>query len=446
MSRSTVLVAVLLAVGAALVLNVNGYYVFVLANVALLALVGIGLNVLLGLTGQMSFGHVGFYAIGAYTVAILTGKPAMSFWLAWPIAMLVSGVLGALLALPALRVKGPYLAMITIAFGFIVEHSIVELRDLTGGQNGIMGIKAPSLFGLVKGESAMALIALAAVGVALAAFARLSRGTWGAAMRAVRDSEVAAESIGLNPLVIKTVAFALSATCAGAAGALFAPLSGFVTPHTFGFGQSILFVLVVMIGGSGSIVGPLMGAIVVGLLPELLAGLEDYRLLFFGLLLLVVLWLAPEGMAGLWDRWQSRRRRTDSTVRAASDGAVSNGVAPIAARAHAELEAVDLSLAFGGLKAVDTLSLRAPAKKCHESDWSQWRRQDHGAEFAQRILPTGFRPVFAGRAITEWPDLASDCPGRGCAYLSNFTAFRLLERLGERRAGPAARASGIAAR
>ncbi len=97
-----------------------------LANVALLAIVGIGLNVLIGLTGQMSFGHVGFYAIGAYTVAILTTKAGVSFWLAWPIAALIGGATGALLALPALRVKGPYLAMITIAFGFIVEHSIVE--------------------------------------------------------------------------------------------------------------------------------------------------------------------------------------------------------------------------------------------------------------------------------------------------------------------------------
>ena len=204
----------LMALGCALALQVNGYWVFVLANVALLAIVGIGLNVLIGLTGQVSFGHVGLYAIGAYTVAILTSKAGFSFWLAWPIAALLGGACGALLALPALRVKGPYLAMITIAFGFIVEHAIVEARSLTGGQNGLMGITAPSLGGLVQGERAMAVLAVLTVGVTLAGYAWLSRGTWGAAMRAVRDSETAAESVGPNPLALKTMAFALSAVCA----------------------------------------------------------------------------------------------------------------------------------------------------------------------------------------------------------------------------------------
>src|SRR6185295_9689283 len=141
-------------------------------------------------------------------------------------------------------------------------------------------------------------------------FARLARSSWGAAMRAVKDSEVAAESVGLNPVAIKALAFALSAACAGLAGALFAPLSGFVTPSSFAFLQSILFVLVVMIGGAGSFAGPVVGAVIVGVLPEALASLEDYRLLFFGALLLVVLWIAPDGVAGLVQRsvalWRGR--------------------------------------------------------------------------------------------------------------------------------------------
>ena len=120
-------VLALLAAGLVAAATVNGYYVFVLANVALLAIVGIGLNVLQGLTGQVSFGHVGFYAIGAYTVGILGTKAGWSFWAAWPVAALLSGVVGGLLALPALRVKGPYLAMVTIAFGFIVELSLIHI-------------------------------------------------------------------------------------------------------------------------------------------------------------------------------------------------------------------------------------------------------------------------------------------------------------------------------
>jgi branched-chain amino acid transport system ATP-binding protein len=350
--------AIVLGLGAGLALSLNGYWVFVLAQVALLAIVGVGLNVLLGLTGQVSFGHVGFYAIGAYTVAILTTKAGLSFWLAWPIAALLGAASGALLALPALRVKGPYLAMITIAFGFIVEHGIVEAGALTGGQNGIMGIAGPALGSLAQGERAMALLAIATAGLALAAYTWLARGTWGAAMRAVRDAETASESIGLNPLAIKTVAFALSALVAAAAGALFAPLSGFVTPHTFGFIQSILFVLVVMLGGAGSVAGPLVGAVIVGLLPELLAGLEEYRLLFFGVLLLVVLWVAPDGVAGLVQRL--RLRLWPQALSAPAEVAQAGGPV-LPQRTRLPLTAQGLTMQFGGVRAVSELHFDAPA-------------------------------------------------------------------------------------
>ena len=351
-------VMAVLGLGAGLALSLNGYWVFVLAQVALLAIVGVGLNVLIGLTGQMSFGHVGFYAIGAYTVAILTSKAGVSFWLAWPLAALIGAACGALLALPALRVKGPYLAMITIAFGFIVEHSIVEAGALTGGQNGIMGITGPALGSLAQGERAMALLAIAAAGLALAVYAWLSRGTWGAAMRAVRDAETASESIGLNPLAIKTVAFAVSALFAAAAGALFAPLSGFVTPHTFGFIQSILFVLVVMLGGASSVAGPLVGAVIVGLLPELLAGLEEYRLLFFGVLLLVVLWVAPDGMTGLVRRLRLRLWPAVPAPRAAAS---TNTAPALPKRTRLPLAAQGLTMQFGGVRAVSDLHFSAPA-------------------------------------------------------------------------------------
>ena len=345
--------------GAVMALTVNPYYAFVLANVALLAVVGIGLNLLMGLSGQVSFGHVGFYAVGAYAVAILTSKAGLSFWLAWPIAVVLAGAMGALLALPALRVKGPYLAMITIAFGFIVEHAIVEMRDLTGGQNGIMGIGSPTL-GPVAGEQAVALLALLSAVVVLAGYAWLSRGTWGAALRAVRDSETAAESIGLNPLAVKVVAFALSAACAGLAGGLFAPLSGFVTPHTFGFVQSILFVLVVMLGGAGSVAGPLVGALIVGLLPELLSSLEEYRLLFFGGLLLLVLWAAPDGMVGLAQRQWHRLLHRLRGARAVSwqPASAPEGFA-LPTRARQVLAAQGLTMQFGGVRAVGDLSLQA---------------------------------------------------------------------------------------
>ncbi|MEC5386628.1 branched-chain amino acid ABC transporter ATP-binding protein/permease [Uliginosibacterium sp. H3] len=354
------LVFALIGVTLALVLaaTLNGYYVFVLANVALLAIVGIGLNVLMGMSGQVSFGHVGFYALGAYVVAVLTSKAGWSFWAAWPMAAAVSCAIGALLALPALRAKGPYLAMITIAFGFIVEHSAVELRDITGGQNGIMGIAAPALGGVFRAERAMAALAVMTAAIALLGYVLLSRGSWGAALRAVRDSETAAESIGLNPLVVKTVAFAVSALLAGLAGGIYAPLSGFVTPSSFSFIQSILFVLVVMIGGSGTLLGPIVGAILVGVLPELLSSLEEYRLLFFGLLLLLVLWAAPEGLVGLLRQLNAvvMRRLGRETIAGPQPDALALS---LPTRARHSLRAEELSMIFGGVRAVSGLSFDA---------------------------------------------------------------------------------------
>ena len=330
----------------------NSYYVFVMATLALTAMVGIGLNILLGLAGQVSFGHVGFYAIGAYTVAILTTAAKMDFWLALPLAIALSALVGGLLALPALRVRGPYLAMVTIAFGFMVENGAAEWRGLTGGQNGIMGVPTVKAFGTALGERGVALLAIALCALLVLGFWRLSRSPWGSAMRAVKDSEVAAESIGLNPVAIKALAFALSAACAGLAGALFAPLSGFVTPSTFAFLQSILFVLVVIVGGAGSVSGPLVGAAIVVLLPEALAGLAEYRLLFFGALMLVVLWLAPEGIVGEVQKWFRRRSKA---VFASASGAFESK------SERQPLQISNLTIAFGGVKAATDVSFEARA-------------------------------------------------------------------------------------
>ncbi len=281
--------------GLALAINGDGYTPFLLALVALATVVGAGLNILVGLAGQISIGHVGFYAIGAYVVGVMTTSD-ISFWLALPTAALVAGAIGALLAIPALRVSGPYLAMMTIAFAFIVEHLLIEWRTMTGGQNGLMNIAQPGFgFGL-DGERGLAALAVVMAGAALAFFHRLALSPLGKAMIAVRDSETAAQAIGCNPVVVKTIAFALSAAVTGAAGGAFASLMAFVAPSSFPFSQSILFLLAVIVGGAGYTLGPVIGALVIVLLPESISSLAEYRLLIFGVLLLVVLWLAPEGI------------------------------------------------------------------------------------------------------------------------------------------------------
>jgi branched-chain amino acid transport system ATP-binding protein len=343
----------LTAAAAAYAAIADGYGPFILALVALTTVVGVGLNILVGLTGQISLGHVGFYAIGAYASAILTLK-GVDFWIAFPLAGLIAGVVGFLLALPALRVTGPYLAMVTIAFAFIVQHGAIEWRDLTGGANGLMDIKPPAIAGHVFAERELAIFAVLLAGASLYVFYRLINSAWGRGMIAVRDSEVAARSIGLNPVIIKTAAFALSAVFTGLAGAIFAPLFQFVAPDSFPFSQSILFLLAVVLGGAGWVMGPVVGAAISVIGPELLSGLAEYRLLFFGALLLVVLWLAPEGVLGTLARFL---RRTDPRTADAKDF----DIAAFMGRSHQQepLEVRGVSIAFGGIKAATDVSFTA---------------------------------------------------------------------------------------
>jgi branched-chain amino acid transport system ATP-binding protein len=331
----------------------EGYTPFVLALVALAAIVGAGLNILVGLAGQVSIGHIGFYAIGAYAVAVLTLQ-GVNFWLALVLAGLLAGVIGALLALPAIRVSGPYLAMMTIAFAFIVHHTTVEWREVTGGQNGLMNIPQPALTASLTGERALAVIATLLAGLSLYFFHRLALSSWGKAMLAVRNSEIAARAIGFRPVIVKTIAFALSAALTGVAGGLFAALFAFVAPDSFPFSQSILFLLAVIVGGAGWTLAPVVGAAVIVVLPELISSLAEYRLLVFGALLLVVLWLAPEGVIGSLAR---RLRRIDRATARAGDFSLSEFLGARGERKALRIEG--LTIAFGGVRAATDVALTA---------------------------------------------------------------------------------------
>ncbi|KQP53178.1 branched-chain amino acid ABC transporter ATP-binding protein/permease [Methylobacterium sp. Leaf106] len=338
--------------GIGLVAATDGYSHFIIALVALTTLAGTGLNVLLGLTGLISFGHAGFYAIGAYASAILT-LSGVSFWLALPAAGLLSGVLGGVLAIPAMRVKGPYLAMVTIAFGFIVEHGLIEGGALTGGQNGLVIATGPTLFGFPFLERELAILSVLGAGLALYGFHRLARSRLGLAMRAVRDADVAAASLGFDPVRVKTLAFMISAALTGLAGAVLPPLMLFIAPSSFPFTQSILFVLSVVVGGAGTVLGPLFGALVTVLLPETLSGLAEYRLLFFGLATLVVLWLVPAGIVGSLARLLPRR------LTGAASG-TGGDVASYLAQPQPEALAVEgIGISFGGIKAAQDVSVTA---------------------------------------------------------------------------------------
>ena len=240
----------------------------------------------------------------------------------------------------------------------------------------------------------------------------------------------------MNPVAVKTVAFAVSAACAGLAGGLFAPLSGFVTPSTFTFSQSILFVLVVIIGGAGTVTGPLAGAAVVVLLPELLAGLAEYRLLFFGALLLVVLLIAPEGIVGEAARWLLGRRRAVGPAPAAGSDAAPRP------RAQVALAVEGLAIAFGGVRAVAGFDFRARAPGDHQPHRPEWRRQDDRAQHARRLLPARRRRHPARPdAIQGRPAHAIARAGVARTYQTSqlFGTMSVLDNLDHRRAARTAR-------
>jgi branched-chain amino acid transport system permease protein len=347
-------IALLAIAGTALSLMLDSYSLLVFSFFALTVVVGVGLNILIGLSGQISFGHIAFYAIGAYASALLT-MAGLPLAFAMPAAALLCGAIGALLAIPALRVSGPYLAMITIAFALVVHHGLIEWRGLTGGANGLMGIPMPEL-GELDPAVLMALIASAMMVAALAFYHRLHQSGWGTAMRAVKASEIAARSVGFNPVQTKTLAFGLSALLTGFAGALVAPLMMFINPASFPFSQSILFVLAVIVGGAGTLFGPLLGALLIVLLPEMLADFAEYRLLMFSALLLVVLWIAPRGVLGslvrVWFRpvLAMPPAVADQALLARFFGG---------RRQDAGLEVEDISIGFGGVQAADKVSLKA---------------------------------------------------------------------------------------
>jgi branched-chain amino acid transport system permease protein len=349
-------IAVLALFSVAAVFFLDSYSLLVFTLCALAAVVGVGLNVLIGLSGQISFGHIAFYAIGAYISALMT-LAGIPLWLAVPAAGVVAGAVGALLAIPALRVTGPYLAMITIAFSFVVHHSLIEWRDVTGGSNGLMGIPLPE-FATMDPSILLALIAAALMIAALAFYQRLHHSGWGKAMRAVKASEIAARSLGFNPVVSKTLAFALSALLTGLAGALLSPLLMFINPESFPFSQSILFVLAVIVGGSGTLFGPVLGALLIVLVPELLSDFAEYRLLIFSVLLLVVLWIAPNGLLGaLARRWI---KPTPLTPPSQIDQ--KRIAAYLRSRTGADgLHIRDIGIRFGGVQAAQGVNLHAPA-------------------------------------------------------------------------------------
>ena len=332
------------------------------------AVIALGLNVLVGLAGLVSLGQAGLFALGAYTGAILATRAGFELVSASLAAMIIASLFGVLLAYPTVRVRGVYLAVITIAFGLIVENAAIEWHGLTGGPMGITSIPKPVLFGFKLSSYAYYSV-LAIVLFVVAIFTHnLKRSRFGRAMLAVSQSETAARSLGVNVTAVRTLAFVVAAATAGLAGVLYVFLNSYVSPDIFTFSDSIRFLLMVIFGGAGSTTGPLIGALILTYLPEYLQQFEYWQKFAYGLLLAVVMFVLPLGVFGtaisLIRRWRSRAKVVDASFAVGIEEALKRDPAA-AVRQGAELVVQELTVRFGGLTALSDVSLRVRPGEIH---------------------------------------------------------------------------------
>lgn len=319
-SRGTKILLSALLLGALLAPLFGGNYALTVGITAFIyVLLGLGLNIVVGLAGLLDLGFVAFYAVGAYSYALGAEHWGMGFWAAIPFAAGLAAFLGCLLAFPVLRMHGDYLAIVTLGFGEIIRLVLNNWLEFTGGPNGIKA-PYPSLFGLEFTRSArveggttfheffgieyssdyryMFIYGALLLVVACTVFtvSKLKNMSIGRAWEALREDEIACRSLGINHVTVKLSAFAMGASIAGIAGVFFASYQGFINPTSFSFFESALILAIVVLGGLGSIPGVIMAAIVLTVLPELLRQFAEYRILIFGISMVVMMIWKPRGM------------------------------------------------------------------------------------------------------------------------------------------------------
>ncbi|SNB46829.1 branched-chain amino acid ABC transporter permease [Geobacter sp. DSM 9736] len=298
--RQRLAVGLVLAAAIIVPLGSSTYMLDVLTSALLYAILATALNITVGLTGILVLGFIGFYAVGAYTTALLTAKFAVtSFWLALPLSGLIAMLCGVLLGIPALRLKGDYLAVVTLGFGEIVRIFLTNMTEFTGGPNGVLGIKRPSLF-LWQMDDPLDFYYFALVFLVIIALmvSRLADSRYGRTWVAIRENEMAAAALGINVFQKHLLSFSLSAFFGGIAGSLFAVKQGFISPDSFTFYESVMVLCMVVLGGIGNVVGSITGAFLLIVLPEFLREFALYRMLIFGAVMIAFMVFRPHGLLG----------------------------------------------------------------------------------------------------------------------------------------------------
>lgn len=311
-------------------LVLNKYWMGVAILALIYVLLGLGLNIVVGLAGLLDLGFVAFYAVGAYSYAIGAAYFDLSFWVALPMAALLAGCFGAILGFPVLRMHGDYLAIVTLGFGEIIRLVLNNWVSLTNGPNG-MSAPAPTLFGLeftrrakqggtpfheyfgISYQSELKyifiyVILFLVVCLAIRFVTSLHRMPIGRAWEALREDEIACRSLGINHVTTKLSAFSMGAMIGGIGGVFFAAFQGFVNPSSFTFIESAIILAIVVLGGMGSTLGVIIAAVILTLLPEVLREFSHYRMFVFGSLMVVMMILRPRGLVRVTRLWFHRRQ------------------------------------------------------------------------------------------------------------------------------------------
>lgn len=276
---------------------ISGYLITILIIILIYAMLAHSLNIITGHAGQISLGHAAFFGIGAYTSAMLYTEAGFPFWISVPLAAVVAGMVGALLGIPCLRVRDDFLAITTMGINFVVEAIFLYI-PFFGGAMGIGGINLPKWFGREMTKPEYFILILIVLFLLLLLDRRMGRSWIGLAWASIREDEQAAGAMGVDVVRFKVLAFILGSAIAGLAGGFYAHFLTFIMPQNFGFGQSIVVLSMVVFGGIGTRWGPIVGAIILGVLPEVSRPIMEYRTLIYGVLLLGMMRFQPGGLLG----------------------------------------------------------------------------------------------------------------------------------------------------
>lgn len=333
------------------------FYLTVFQGLAITYIAVMGLNILQGYAGMASFGQAGFVAIGAYTSALLALRAGMPFWVGLVVGPCLAAIAGAIIAVPVSRARGPFYILITTGFGLAAWNIAQSWIEVTGGPSGLSGIPRPSIFGYTF-DSHGYFYLVAGVALILTILAgNLLGSRWGRTFAAVRDAPLAAETLGIDTVRWKAIAFAICGFYGGVAGVFLAHRTGFVSSDSFGIWVSLQYIMMVIVGGAGTMLGPLVGTLVLGSLPQLFAPLYIYFQAVQGVTIILVLIFLRDGIVGTIEKWVASRmpQRLDENEEVMEWTPQPRSVG--GGEGQPLMEAKGVTMAFGGLKALDQVDV-----------------------------------------------------------------------------------------